>query len=282
MTLKHVWSAFLCAAVLGLPACGNDDDRIEPELMKITRIECREEGSSNSWSMQIEYEAARDNLYKTTFKSVIDGVEKSYSDLYVYNNNTITVTRIVGTDPDINRTYVCSGDVITREQTGSGSSSAAGSEYSYQYVGRELTSMTQTIQGIPPVVFNYTWDATGNMTELVYGNNKVRFVYNNVTEQPANFPFKAMKSADLTDKSLLDPVNLLFSATSRYLPGSAEEIEVGIGEQVGNNKVVKTYSFVYNRLGKYITGMTLTVKNGSGTAETYIYSFMYDYTPQAR
>lgn len=201
--------------------------------------------------------------------------------MYLYNNNAITVTRFVGTDPDIHRTYVCSGDVITKEQTGPGNP-AAGSEYSYQYVGRELTSMTQTVQGIPPVVFNYTWNATGNMTELVYSHNKVRFVYDDTNEQPANFPFKAMKSADLTDKSLLDPVNLLFSATSRYLPVSAEEIEVGIGEQAGNNKTVKTYSFVYSRLGKYITGMVLTVKNGNAAAQKYVYSFAYNYTPQAR
>lgn len=279
MKTKHVWSALLLAAVIGLPACGSDDEPVEPELTKITGIECREEGTSNSWKMKIEYEATRDNLYKTTFRSVTDGVEKSYSDLYQYNNNTITVTRFVGTDPDINRTYICSGDVIVEEQTNSGNSSVTGSGYAYKYVGRELTLMTQTIQGIPPVVFNYTWDATGNMTELVYSNNKVRFVYDNLTEQPANFPFKAMKSADLTDKSLLDPVNLLFSATSRYLPVSAEEIEVGIGEQVGNNKTVKRYSFVYSHVGKYITRMVLTVNNGTDAARTYIYTFAYD-SPQ--
>lgn len=280
MKIKHVWNAFLLAVILGLSACGSDDDPVEPELTKITGIECREEGTSNSWKMKIEYDSTNDNLYKTTFNSVTDGVEKSYSELYAYNNNTITVTRFVGTDPDINRTYVCSGDVIVEERTNSGNSSTGGSGYTYKYLGRELTSMTQTIQGIPPVVFNYTWDATGNMTELVYSNNKVRFVYDDLTEQPANFPFKAMKSADLTDKSLLEPVNLLFSATSRYLPGSAEEIEVGIGEQVGNNKTVKTYSFVYSRVGKYVTRMVLTVKNEAGAVRRYVYSFAYD-SPQA-
>lgn len=77
MKIKYVWSALLLAAVLGLPACGSDDNPVEPELMKITGIECREEGTSNSWSMKIEYEATRDNLYKTTFESVTDGVKKT-------------------------------------------------------------------------------------------------------------------------------------------------------------------------------------------------------------
>ncbi|WP_106827929.1 DUF5032 domain-containing protein [Parabacteroides pacaensis] len=278
MKMKYMVAILLATTVLAT-SCGDDDHPYIPEKKKITGISCKQEGTDYSWDMKIKYDQDG-NLYRVTYASslakdtTVDAPD--FSELYQYNGNTITVTRFIETIPDINRTYTCSGSIITREEEGT-ISEALSNIYQYTYRGKELTAATQTTQtpstGTTTIPYNFTWDNNGNMTEFTYNNTtRLQFTYG-AEVHPENFPLKALKSVDLTDRRFLDPINLLYNATPRNLPVEAKIIILPAGT------ITTTYTFKYNTIGEYITGMTMSVTGPSQVTRTYTYIFTYDYDP---
>lgn len=279
MKMNFIFGSLLLASSLCLAGCGDDNEPQIPAMGKVTAITCTETGTSNTWTMRIDYEPNADNLYKV-FYSRTGNVQEEYSEVYQFAGNSATVTRFIGTDPNTDRVYTLSGSAITREEIGPMASTANNSTYTYSYIGRELTAIQQTIPESTPLPYDFKWDKTGNMIEFTYNNvTRLHFDYSGKDLHPENFPLKAAKSPDLTDKSFIDPINLLLNATSRYLPVRAEESELGVGNNVGNNRLVKSYTFQYNWVGNYVTKMTMTVKDASDATRTFVYTFAYDYTP---
>lgn len=274
MKTKYVLASMLMATTLLLASCGDDDHPIIPKMKKITKIACTQEGTSASWNMDISYQNG--DLYRLLYSSSgMESDDTNYSELYQYSGNTITVTRFIGTVPDINRTYTCSGSVITKEEEKSDSQTE--NDYVYSYRGKELISIKQTIRNslteTTTIPYAFTWETPGNMALFVYNNTtQLRFTYGS-SVHPENFPLKAMKTVDLTDKSFLDPVNLFFSATSYNLPVQAQLVEVLSGT------IQATYTFDYTTTGDYITDMTMTVTDHTHGMRTFKYTFTYGYDP---
>lgn len=275
MKTKYLLASMLMATTLLLASCGDDGHPVIPKMKKITKIACAQEGTPFSWNMDISYNQDGD-LYRLLYSSTgTDSDDANYSELYQYSGNAITVTRFIGTVPDINRTYTRSGDVITKEKEMSGSQTE--NDYVYSYRGRELASIKQTTRspqtGTTTIPYAFTWENPGNMTLFVYNNTtQLKLTYGSLVH-PENYPLKAMKTVDLTDKSFLDPVNLLFSATSYYLPEQAQLVEVLSGS------IQATYTFDYQTTGDYITDMTMTVSDQTHGMRTFKYTFTYGYDP---
>lgn len=273
MRMKYVFATMLVATTLLFTNCGDDDHPVIPKMKKITRIACTQEGTSASWNMDISYNQDGD-LYRILYSSAgMD--EKDYSELYQYSGNTITETRFVGTVPDINRTYTYSGSVVTAEEEMADLQTV--NEYKYTYQGKELTSIVQTTEnketGVTTIPYKFNWENIGNMTLFVYNNTtQLKFTYGSMIH-PENFPLKAMKTVDLTDKRFLDPVNLLFNATSYYLPEKAQLVEAPTAT------IQTIYTFEYETTGDYVTAMTMTVTDQAHGLRTYKYTFSYGYDP---
>lgn len=281
MKMKYVFASLLGSLLLAATGCGDDDHPVVPKMKKVTQIGCRLEGSVKAWDMNIRYDQDG-NLYRVVYNSTpaenTPSESENFSELYQYNDNnrSITVTRFVETIPDINRTYTCSGQVVSREEEGRISDGVT-STYQYTYRGKTLVSIEQelknSVTGATKIPYAFNWSAQGDMTEMTYNNTtKLQFVYGTLLH-PDNFPLRAMKSTDLTERSFVDPVNLLFNANSRYLPIQVKEMDV----LTGTTKA--TYTFTYDTVADYVTGMTMTVAKAQQTEQTYTYTFTYNYDP---
>lgn len=280
MKLKYVFAFLSGIVLLSATGCGDDDHPATPKMKKVTRISCTQDGSTYAWNMDIRYDQDG-NLYRIVYDFTpaqgAGNEAENYSELYQYNNRDITVTRFIETIPDINRTYTCSGSVVTREEEGRISDGVTNT-YQYTYRGKNLVSIAQSLKnpsiGTTVVPYVFTWSAQGDMTEFTYNNTtKLQFTYRTQLH-PENFPLRAMKSIDLTDRSFVDPVNLLFNANSRYLPVQAVEVDALSGV------TTLIYTFTYTTIGDYVTGMTMTVADPGGNhSRTYTYTFAYEYDP---
>lgn len=281
--MKYVFAFLSGIVLLSATGCGDDDHPAPPKMKKVTQIGCTQTGSTYAWNMNIRYDQDG-NLYRVVYDFTpaqnAAAVAENYSELYQYNGNDITVTRFIETIPDINRTYSCSGSadnrVVNREEEGRISDGVTNT-YQYTYRGRTLVSIAQSLKnqvtGTTVIPYVFTWSGQGDMTEFTYNNTtKLQFTYGTQLH-PENFPLRAMKSTDLTHRSFVDPVNLLFNANSRYLPTQAREVDVLSGAAKA------TYAFTYSTIGDYVTGMTMTVSADGDQTRTYTYTFAYDYDP---
>ena len=127
----------------------------------------------------------------------------------------------------------------------------------------------------PVSLDKYTW-TNGNVT--VYQclpRYEVSYTYGSQL-CPANFPFRVLNTLRPITPDLVNPLNSLYGTSNRNLPESASRYSLG------ESKNGAEYTFRYQTVGDYITGMVITedIKSVEGLdagQNTYEYSFVYNY-----
>lgn len=268
----------LLIGMVGLTACGDDDDPNIPELNKLTKISCYKDGATTPLFVT-------DITYTTEGKISNMNFSGDRKLLFIYSDGKFTVTDLgSGTTT---AEYALSGNVITgmkRQKVNELVSNEVyvSDEYVYRYSGSNL-SMTSWKTRWPkevgtgyeerdyPEYEKYTWE---NKNVVLYAKSlddrEMRYEYS-VEETPKNFPLRTVGSFSPVGFDPVSPLNTMYGNRNRNLMARAYTY------QIPNQKDVKSeYIYTYKRVGDYITGMTIEEKTESASS-TYDYVFEYNY-----
>ena len=265
--------------VIGLISCGDDDKPSLPKLNKLTKITCKKNGADfPEYSLDIIYNQDGNVSKITTSKGTFN---------LIYTGNKISVIDASNVHTE---DFQISGNVVVNKQEWAineyvPNAEYVKNEYRYKYDRSNLTEADWIFQrpleeggykkNDPVSLDKYTW-TNGNVTVYQYlPRDEVSYTYGSQL-CPANFPFRVLNTLRPITPDLVNPLNSLYGASNRNLPESASRYSLG------ESKNGAEYTFRYQTVGDYITGMVITedIKSVEGLdagQNTYEYSFVYNY-----
>ena len=265
--------------VIGLISCGDDDKPSLPKLNKLTKITCKKNGADfPEYSLDIIYNQDGNVSKITTSKGTFN---------LIYTGNKISVIDASNVHTE---DFQISGNVVVNKQEWAineyvPNAEYVKNEYRYKYDRSNLTEADWIFQrpleeGVykkndPVSLDKYTW-TNGNVTVYQYlPRDEVSYTYGSQL-CPANFPFRVLNTLRPITPDLVNPLNSLYGTSNRNLPESASRYSLG------ESKNGAEYTFRYQTVGDYITGMVITedIKSVEGLdagQNTYEYSFVYNY-----
>ena len=265
--------------VIGLISCGDDDKPSLPKLNKLKNITCKKNGADfPEYSLDIIYNQDGNVSKITTSKGTFN---------LIYTGNKISVIDASNVHTE---DFQMSGNVVVNKQEWAineyvPNAEYVKNEYRYKYDRSNLTEADWIFQrpleeggykkNEPVSLDKYTW-TNGNVT--VYQclpRDEVSYTYGSQL-CPANFPFRVLNTLRPITPDLVNPLNSLYGTSNRNLPESASRYSLG------ESKNGAEYTFRYQTVGDYITGMVITedIKSVEGLdagQNTYEYSFVYNY-----
>lgn len=265
--------------VIGLISCGDDDKPSLPKLNKLTKITCKKNGADfPEYSLDIIYNQDGNVSKITTSKGTFN---------LIYTGNKISVIDASNVHTE---DFQMSGNVVVNKQEWAineyvPNAEYVKNEYRYKYDRSNLTEADWIFQrpleeggykkNEPISLDKYTW-TNGNVTVYQYlPRDEVSYTYGSQL-CPANFPFRVLNTLRPITPDLVNPLNSLYGTSNRNLPESASRYSLG------ESKNGAEYTFRYQTVGDYITGMVITedIKSVEGLdagQNTYEYSFVYNY-----
>lgn len=265
--------------VIGLISCGDDDKPSLPKLNKLTKITCKKNGADfPEYSLDIIYNQDGNVSKITTSKGTFN---------LIYTGNKISVIDASNVHTE---DFQMSGNVVVNKQEWAineyvPNAEYVKNEYRYKYDRSNLTEADWIFQrpleeggykkNDPVSLDKYTW-TNGNVTVYQYlPRDEVSYTYGSQL-CPANFPFRVLNTLRPITPDLVNPLNSLYGTSNRNLPESASRY------LLGESKNGAEYTFRYQTVGDYITGMVITedIKSVEGLdagQNTYEYSFVYNY-----
>ena len=265
--------------VIGLISCGDDDKPSLPKLNKLTKITCKKNGADfPEYSLDIIYNQDGNVSKITTSKGTFN---------LIYTGNKISVIDASNVHTE---DFQMSGNVVVNKQEWAineyvPNAEYVKNEYRYKYDRSNLTEADWIFQrpleeggykkNEPVSLDKYTW-TNGNVTVYQYlPRDEVSYSYGSQL-CPANFPFRVLNTLRPITPDLVNPLNSLYGTSNRNLPESASRYSLG------ESKNGAEYTFRYQTVGDYITGMVITedIKSVEGLdagQNTYEYSFAYNY-----
>lgn len=265
--------------VIGLISCGGDDKPSLPKLNKLTKITCKKNGADfPEYSLDIIYNQDGNVSKITTSKGTFN---------LIYTGNKISVIDASNVHTE---DFQMSGNVVVNKQEWAineyvPNAEYVKNEYRYKYDRSNLTEADWIFQrpleeggykkNDPVSLDKYTW-TNGNVTVYQYlPRDEVSYSYGSQL-CPANFPFRVQNTLRPITPDLVNPLNSLYGTSNRNLPESASRYSLG------ESKNGAEYTFRYQTVGDYITGMVITedIKSVEGLdagQNTYEYSFVYNY-----
>lgn len=265
--------------VIGLISCGDDDKPSLPKLNKLTKITCKKNGADfPEYSLDIIYNQDGNVSKITTSKGTFN---------LIYTGNKISVIDASNVHTE---DFQMSGNVVVNKQEWVineyvPNAEYVKNEYRYKYDRSNLTEADWIFQrpleeggykkNDPVSLDKYTW-TNGNVTVYQYlPRDEVSYSYGSQL-CPANFPFRVLNTLRPITPDLVNPLNSLYGTSNRNLPESASRYSLG------ESKNGAEYTFRYQTVGDYITGMVITedIKSVEGLdagQNTYEYSFVYNY-----
>ena len=265
--------------VIGLISCGDDDKPSLPKLNKLTKITCKKNGADfPEYSLDIIYNQDGNVSKITTSKGTFN---------LIYTGNKISVIDASNVHTE---DFQISGNVVVNKQEWAineyvPNAEYVKNEYRYKYDRSNLTEADWIFQrpleeggykkNDPVSLDKYTW-TDGNVTVYQYlPRDEVSYTYGSQL-CPANFPFRVLNTLRPITPDLVNPLNSLYGTSNRNLPESASRYSLG------ESKNGAEYTFRYQTVGDYITGMVITedIKSVEGLdagQNTYEYSFVYNY-----
>ena len=265
--------------VIGLISCGDDDKPSLPKLNKLTKITCKKNGADfPEYSLDIIYNQDGNVSKITTSKGTFN---------LIYTGNKISVIDASNVHTE---DFQMSGNVVVNKQEWAineyvPNAEYVKNEYRYKYDRSNLTEADWIFQrpleeggykkNEPVSLDKYTW-TNGNVTVYQYlPRDEVSYTYGSQL-CPANFPFRVLNTLRPITPELVNPLNSLYGTSNRNLPESASRYSLG------ESKNGAEYTFRYQTVGDYITGMVITedIKSVEGLdagQNTYEYSFVYNY-----
>lgn len=265
--------------VIGLISCGDDDKPSLPKLNKLTKITCKKNGADfPEYSLDIIYNQDGNVSKITTSKGTFN---------LIYTGNKISVIDASNVHTE---DFQISGNVVVNKQEWVineyvPNAEYVKNEYRYKYDRSNLTEADWIFQrpleeggykkNDPVSLDKYTW-TNGNVTVYQYlPRDEVSYTYGSQL-CPANFPFRVLNTLRPITPDLVNPLNSLYGTSNRNLPESASRYSLG------ESKNGAEYTFRYQTVGDYITGMVITedIKSVEGLdagQNTYEYSFVYNY-----
>lgn len=265
--------------VIGLISCGDDDKPSLPKLNKLTKITCKKNGADfPEYSLDIIYNQDGNVSKITTSKGTFN---------LIYTGNKISVIDASNVHTE---DFQMSGNVVVNKQEWAineyvPNAEYVKNEYRYKYDRSNLTEADWIFQrpleeggykkNDPVSLDKYTW-TNGNVTVYQYlPRDEVSYSYGSQL-CPANFPFRVLNTLRPITPDLVNPLNSLYGTFNRNLPESASRYSLG------ESKNGAEYTFRYQTVGDYITGMVITedIKSVEGLdagQNTYEYSFVYNY-----
>ena len=265
--------------VIGLISCGDDDKPSLPKLNKLTKITCKKNGADfPEYSLDIIYNQDGNVSKITTSKGTFN---------LIYTGNKISVIDASNVHTE---DFQMSGNVVVNKQEWAineyvPNAEYVKNEYRYKYDRSNLTEADWIFQrpleeggykkNEPVSLDKYTW-TNGNVTVYQYlTRDEVSYTYGSQL-CPANFPFRVLNTLRPITPDLVNPLNSLYGTSNRNLPESASRYSLG------ESKNGAEYTFRYQTVGDYITGMVITedIKSVEGLdagQNTYEYSFVYNY-----
>ena len=266
-------------SVIGLISCGDDDKPSLPKLNKLTKITCKKNGADfPEYSLDIIYNQDGNVSKITTSKGTFN---------LIYTGNKISVIDASNVHTE---DFQMSGNVVVNKQEWAineyvPNAEYVKNEYRYKYDRSNLTEADWIFQrpleeggykkNEPVSLDKYTW-TNGNVTVYQYlPRDEVSYTYGSQL-CPANFPFRVLNTLRPITPDLVNPLNSLYGTSNRNLPESASRYSLG------ESKNGAEYTFRYQTVGDYITGMVITedIKSVEGLdagQNTYEYSFVYNY-----
>ena len=266
----------LLIGVMGLTACG-DDDPVVPKLNKLTNISCyKDSETSPLFTAEINYD-----IEGKISNMNLSGERKL---LFIYSNDRFTVTDV--NSGNATAEYVLSGNVITgmsvQKENARANQMYVSEEYRYRYSGSELKMTSCKLRwpkekesGYEERVYDeyekYTWqDKNVVLYSKVLDDREMRYEYS-LEKCPGNFPLRAIGSFSPVGFEAVSPLNFMFGAINRNLPTRA------FTYRIPNVSDIETeYTYTYNVVGDYITGMTIE-ESENGRTTTYRYRFEYNF-----
>lgn len=265
--------------VIGLISCGDDDKPSLPKLNKLTKITCKKNGADfPEYSLDIIYNQDGNVSKITTSKGTFN---------LIYTGNKISVIDASNVHTE---DFQMSGNVVVNKQEWAineyvPNAEYVKNEYRYKYDRSNLTEADWIFQrpleeggykkNDPVSLDKYTL-TNGNVTVYQYlPRDEVSYSYGSQL-CPANFPFRVLNTLRPITPDLVNPLNSLYGTSNRNLPESASRYSLG------ESKNGAEYTFRYQTVGDYITGMVITedIKSVEGLdagQNTYEYSFVYNY-----
>ncbi|WP_285826199.1 DUF5032 domain-containing protein [Parabacteroides goldsteinii] len=265
--------------VIGLISCGDDDKPSLPKLNKLTKITCKKNGADfPEYSLDIIYNQDGNVSKITTSKGTFN---------LIYTGNKISVIDASNVHTE---DFQISGNVVVNKQEWAineyvPNAEYVKNEYRYKYDRSNLTEADWIFQrpleeggykkNDPVSLDKYTW-TNGNVTVYQYlPRDEVSYTYGSQL-CPANFPFRVLNTLRPITPDLVNPLNSLYGTSNRNLP------ELASRYSLGESKNGAEYTFRYQTVGDYITGMVITedIKSVEGLdagQNTYEYSFVYNY-----
>lgn len=265
--------------VIGLISCGDDDKPSLPKLNKLTKITCKKNGADfPEYSLDIIYNQDGNVSKIMTSKGTFN---------LIYTGNKISVIDASNVHTE---DFQMSGNVVVNKQEWAineyvPNAEYVKNEYRYKYDRSNLTEADWIFQrpleeggykkNDPVSLDKYTW-TNGNVTVYQYlPRDEVSYTYGSQL-CPANFPFRVLNTLRPITPDLVNPLNSLYGTSNRNLPESASRYSLG------ESKNGAEYTFRYQTVGDYITGMVITedIKSVEGLdagQNTYEYSFVYNY-----
>ena len=265
--------------VIGLISCGDDDKPSLPKLNKLTKITCKKNGADfPEYSLDIIYNQDGNVSKITTSKGTFN---------LIYTGNKISVIDASNVHTE---DFQISGNVVVNKQEWAineyvPNAEYVKNEYRYKYDRSNMTEADWIFQrpleeggykkNDPVSLDKYTW-TNGNVTVYQYlPRDEVSYTYGSQL-CPANFPFRVLNTLRPITPDLVNPLNSLYGTSNRNLPESASRYSLG------ESKNGAEYTFRYQTVGDYITGMVITedIKSVEGLdagQNTYEYSFVYNY-----
>ncbi len=265
--------------VIGLISCGDDDKPSLPKLNKLTKITCKKNGADfPEYSLDIIYNQDGNVSKITTSKGTFN---------LIYTGNKISVIDASNVHTE---DFQISGNVVVNKQEWAineyvPNAEYVKNEYRYKYDRSNLTEADWIFQrpleeggykkNDPVSLDKYTW-TNGNVTVYQYlPRDEVSYTYGSQL-CPANFPFRVLNTLRPITPDLVNPLNSLYGTSNRNFPESASRYSLG------ESKNGAEYTFRYQTVGDYITGMVITedIKSVEGLdagQNTYEYSFVYNY-----
>lgn len=265
--------------VIGLISCGDDDKPSLPKLNKLTKITCKKNGADfPEYSLDIIYNQDGNVSKITTSKGTFN---------LIYTGNKISVIDASNVHTE---DFQMSGNVVVNKQEWAineyvPNAEYVKNEYRYKYDRSNLTEADWIFQrpleeggykkNEPVSLDKYTW-TNGNVTVYQYlPRDEVSYTYGSQL-CPANFPFRVLNTLRPITPDLVNPLNSLYGTSNHNLPESASRYSLG------ESKNGAEYTFRYQTVGDYITGMVITedIKSVEGLdagQNTYEYSFVYNY-----
>ena len=265
--------------VIGLISCGDDDKPSLPKLNKLTKITCKKNGADfPEYSLDIIYNQDGNVSKITTSKGTFN---------LIYTGNKISVIDASNVHTE---DFQMSGNVVVNKQEWAineyvPNAEYVKNEYRYKYDRSNLTEADWIFQrpleeggykkNEPVSLDKYTW-TNGNVTVYQYlPRDEVSYTYGSQL-CPANFPFRVLNTLRPITPDLVNPLNSLYGTSNRNLPESASRYSLG------ESKNGAEYTFRYQTVGDYITGMVITedIKSVEGLdagQNTYESSFVYNY-----